>query len=480
MTGNSTNTQGSADVFTTTGDNWTTTSTPAARLSYAGAESPLGGELGWSVAVAGTTIVAGAPYDGSSSGNYPGLAYVYTMPGGGWQSTSTPNAELTASDEADGALFGWSVAASGNTIVVGAPQHRVGSQSLAGGAYVFVTPGTWASMHQTAELTASDNTGADYLGWSVGVAGGTVVAGAPGHSVGANPLQGAVYEYTAPAGGWATASNPASQTAELTYPGYGNEQGKSVAIDPSGATIVAGAMIASPCGNPADAGAAYAYTLPPSGWANTTAANELAASDADGPDELGHAVGVAGTTIVVGADRHPSSSSTLDHGAVYVFTNGGTATTNCTLSPAAGGTTPTPTPTAPTPTPTTSTPVDRVGTIAGGSAKLTATLSCPAGANACAAASLKATVVEHVKVAKTVKGKKKLRTTTKKVVVASGSATLVAGTSKTLTLKLDSIGLALLKKLGTLRAVVTVNSGGKTIHTATVTVHKAAKPKKKR
>jgi hypothetical protein len=480
VTGNGTNTQGSADVFTTTGDSWTSTSTPAARLSYGGAESPLGGEFGWSVAVSGTTIVVGAPNDGSMSGNYPGLAYVYTMPGsGGWQTTSTPNALLTASDEGDGALFGWSVAAAGSTIVVGAPHHAIGVQSYAGGAYVFVTTGAWASMHQTAELVANDNTGADSLGWSVGVAAGTVVAGAPFHSVGASPQQGAVYEFTQPAGGWATASNPASQTAELTYPGSGNWQGRSVAIDPSGDTIVAGATIASPCANLSDNGAAYAYTLPAGGWTNTTTANELAASDADASDEFGHSVGVSDNTIVVGADRHPANSSTLDHGAVYVFTNGGTATTNCVVS-SGGGTTPTPTPTPTAPTQTPPAPVDRVGSISGGSARLTAALSCPAGATACALASLKATVTEHVKLTKIVNGKKKVHTTTKKVVVASSSATLAAGASKTLTVKLDAAGLTLLKKLGTLRAVVTVNSRGTTIDTVTVTVHKAAKPKKKK
>jgi FG-GAP repeat len=83
--GNGTNTQGTVDVFTTTGA-WTSTTAPNARLTVAGApgtESPLGGELGWSVAIDGTTIVAGAPYDGSAY-PYTGLAYVFNEPGGGW------------------------------------------------------------------------------------------------------------------------------------------------------------------------------------------------------------------------------------------------------------------------------------------------------------------------------------------------------------------------------------------------------------
>ena len=72
---------------------------------------------------------------------------------------------------------------------------------------------------------------------------------------------------------------------------------------------------------------------------------------------------------------------------------------------------------------------------------------------------------------------RKVRTTTKTVVVASGDATLSAGTKRTLTLTLNSTGRALLAKVGKLKAVVTVSSGGKTIKTVTVTVLKAEKPK---
>ncbi len=70
--------------------------------------------------------------------------------------------------------------------------------------------------------------------------------------------------------------------------------------------------------------------------------------------------------------------------------------------------------------------------------------------------------------------------TTKQVVVASGAATLPAGTTKVLTLTLNSTGQALLSKFGKLAAIVTVSSGGKTIDTATVAVQKTAKPKKRK
>jgi hypothetical protein len=58
--------------------------------------------------------------------------------------------------------------------------------------------------------------------------------------------------------------------------------------------------------------------------------------------------------------------------------------------------------------------------------------------------------------------------------------TLSAGTTKVLTLTLNSTGQALLAKFGKLTTIVTVSSGGKTIDTVAATVQKTAKPKKKK
>jgi hypothetical protein len=480
--GSPTNSQGSADVFTTTGDNWTTTSTPKAVLSYNPAdESPLGGELGWSVAISasGDTIVAGAPYDGSSSGDYVGVAYVYTTTSapGTWASSSSP-ALLTASansNENDGPELGASVsiAANGDTVVAGAPYQGTSAQ---GAVYVFTTSGSWTSEHQTAELTASDGGGSDLLGYSVAIGGNTIAAGAYNHA-----SQGAAYVFVMPTGGWVNAT----QTAELTAGATGDEQGWSVAIDPSGDTIVAGARGASPCTalGTVENGAAYVYTEPAGGWVNTTQANELAASDPNNSDDFGVAVAVAvsGSTIVVGADQHPAGSKTADHGAAYIFTDGGVSTTNC------GASTPTPTPTpapAPTPTPTVTVPTAQVASVSGGHADITAAISCPAGGTACPQVSVQATVTEHLKGSKikaiSASGKKKPKPKTKQVVIATAATILAAGATKTITIKLNATGLTLLKKFGKLNAIVTVRSAGKTIDTVTVTVEKAAKPKKKK
>jgi hypothetical protein len=479
IAGNGVNSQGTVDVFTTTGA-WASTSTPNDRLTVAGSpgtESSLGGELGWSVAISGTTIVAGAPYDPT----YPsyGEAYVFDEPGGGWSGAQTQVAELSASDPSNpngDEYFGWSVGVSGTTIVVGAYQQKGGGGYAApGAAYVFtMPPGGWVNATQTAELTASDPNADEDLGWSVGVSGNTVVVGAPNREVGSNLGQGTAYVYVMPTTGpWVNATPTAELTASDGQPG--DELGWSVAI--SGNEIVAGAR-ARQIGEHDGQGAAYVWTEPSGGWVTTSADTaELTAGDGSTEDNLGESVAVSGTTVAAGAPRHYASSETADYGAAYVFglgseSNGG-STGGGGTSTGGGGTSTVGvgTPLAPPPPP----PTARVVSISGGHAKITVVLSCASGAAACAPVSLKAMLKEHLKgkriVAISASGKE-ARIKTKQVLVSAGGATLAAGSTKTLTLKLNATGRALLAKFGKLEVVVTATSGGKTIATATVKVRR--------
>jgi hypothetical protein len=130
-------------------------------------------------------------------------------------------------------------------------------------------------------------------------------------------------------------------------------------------------------------------------------------------------------------------------------------------------------------------PTAQVASVAGGHADITAAISCPAGGTACPEVSFQANVTEHLKGSKikaisATSGKKTPKPKTKQVVIATAGTILAAGATKTITIKLNATGLALLKKFGKLKAIVTVRSGGKTIDTVTVTVQKAAKPKKKK
>jgi hypothetical protein len=119
-----------------------------------------GDELGWSVAVSGGTIVAGARGVQVGSNDSQGAVYAYTEPAGGWATTNAFSAKLSASDGDTGDGLGYSVAVSGTTIVGGAPRHDADSSTADfGAAYVFgpgpatVKVGSVSSGH--GELTAA-------------------------------------------------------------------------------------------------------------------------------------------------------------------------------------------------------------------------------------------------------------------------------------------------------------------------------------
>ena len=258
--------------------------------------------FGFSVAVDGDTAVVGAPHFWAID---PGAAYVYTRQSGAWNQV----AKLTASDGADNDQFGGSVAIDGDTVVVGAD----GDDSDQGAAHVFTKPaGGWATTSTAAKLTASDGATDDQFGISVAMDGDTVVVSADED----DSDQGAAYVFTKPAGGWATTSTAAKLTAS---DGAADDQfGFSVAMD--GDTVVVGAY-----GDDSDQGAAHVFTKPAGGWATTSTAAKLTASDGATDDQFGISVAMDGDTVVVSADEDDS-----DQGAAYVFTKpaGGWATTS--------------------------------------------------------------------------------------------------------------------------------------------------------
>ena len=159
------------------------------------------------MAISGDTIVAGAPYV-SRAATEQGNAYVFVKPAGGWVD-ATQTARLTVSNAAPYDHLGWSVAASGDTIVAGA-QGR-------GAVLVFVeAPGGWASATQTASSTVASGQVI-----SIGISGDTIAAATGGAAF-----------FVKPPGGWASGMEAihllASDGAGFT----------SIAI--AGETIVAG------------------------------------------------------------------------------------------------------------------------------------------------------------------------------------------------------------------------------------------------
>ena len=174
--------QGAAYVFTCSGNPciW------RQQQELTAANGAHGDEFGNTVAVSGTTAIIGAPYRNA----YRGAAYVFTC--SGTPCTWVEQQELTASDGARGNVFGYSVAVSGNTALIGA----IGNDSSRGATYVFTCIGNPCTWRQQQELTASDALGGDVFGTRVAVSGTTAVIGAPGKSIGSHSLQGAAYVFT--------------------------------------------------------------------------------------------------------------------------------------------------------------------------------------------------------------------------------------------------------------------------------------------
>ena len=289
---------GSAYVFTMPAGGWVSTSTAAKLTAYDG---EAGDKFGFSVAVDGDTVVVGAYGRNTSTG----AAYVFTKPETGWTTTSNERAILSASAGADDDEFGSSVAIDGDTIVVGAR----GDDSNSGAAYVFTRPGTgWASTSAAAKLTVSDGADNDEFGSSVAVDGDTIVVGVHQDDDGGSN-SGAAYVFTRPDGGWTATSSAARLTAS---DGAANDKfGSSVAVD--GDTVVVGAN-----GDNQGAGTAYIFARPASGWADGVEEARVLAADGAANDKFGSSVTVDGDTVVVGAPNEDHDG--IDHaGAAYVF-----------------------------------------------------------------------------------------------------------------------------------------------------------------
>ena len=286
---------GSAYVFVRSGDTWSQqaklTASDAAFQDY----------FGWSVAVSGDTIVVGASQD-DDAGTQSGSAYVFVRSGTTW----SQQAKLTASDAAAADLFGFSVAISGDTIVVGAyrDDDAVGES---GSAYVFVRSGTTWS--QQAKLTATDPGFTDFLGWSVAISGDTIVVGARLDDAAAQN-SGSAYVFVRSGATW-------SQQAKLTPSdaALNDEFGYSVAV--SGDTAVVGTPFDDDAGN--ESGSAYVFVRSGTTWSQQA---KLTAADAAANDRFGFSVAVSGDTVVVGA--YGDDDAGTDSGSAYVFVRSGT------------------------------------------------------------------------------------------------------------------------------------------------------------
>ena len=345
--------------------------------------------FGYSVAVSGDTVVVGAPQEDSSSlginstpnelaAGSAGAAYVFTQSAGVWSQQAYLKPATVGRGGQAGDHFGFSVAVSGDTVVVGAPEEdssSVGINSVpvegatdSGAAYVFVrSGGVWSQQaYLKPPVVGSSRAGTGYeFGWSVAISGDTVAVGAydePSSSTGINsspnelaPGAGAAYVFARSGGVW-------TQQAYLKPAAVGTSQANDhfgAAIAVNGDTVVVGAfqedssstgINSTPNEAAGGAGAAYVYVRNGAVWSQQAYLKPAAVGPQGQAGHLfGTSVAVSGDTVAVGANHESSSTLGIDStpnegagssGAVYVFTrNAGAWSQQAYVKPSAIGTT---------------------------------------------------------------------------------------------------------------------------------------------
>lgn len=261
--------------------------TPPAALEYHASVDPgalvatLNGpsarsSFGNSIAGSGSTVIVGAPQANSGTG----AAYLYTKGTSGWP--QRPSATLRGTER--GGWFGLSVSISGGVAVVGAP----GAYAHRGAVYLFEEgKGSWRRSPVATLIGKSKD---DNFGGAVSINGTRLLVGASQLGV------GAAFLYTETASGWRS-----PQVTEI--PGQADSSfGDSVAMGDSYFAIGA------PCADSCE-GSVYVYALSAGGWALTKVVG-----DGANYAQFGCSIAVHGNDLIVGAQFYGANK-----GAAYLY-----------------------------------------------------------------------------------------------------------------------------------------------------------------
>ncbi|MGH9769559.1 MAG: FG-GAP repeat protein, partial [Blastocatellia bacterium] len=285
--------QGSAYVFVRSGTAW---NLQQKLVAIDGAYSD---RFGWSVAISFNTVVVGAPDDDYQLGS----VYVFVRSGTAWN----PDTKLLGR----GRRFGHSVSISANRLVVGSPKEVIDSKVFQGAAYVFTRANSiWGS--QPLKLIADDGMANDFFGFSVAISGDKIVVGAPWEDE-LHVDQGSAYvfEFNSPNQTWIQRPKLVAHDAAAN-----DHFGYAVAIN--GVDLIVGAPD-DDVGAKSDQGSAYVFHRNSSTWSER---QQLFADNGAASDRFGSSVAIAGVTAVVGAPNDDNGANT-DQGSAYIFTFNG-------------------------------------------------------------------------------------------------------------------------------------------------------------
>lgn len=289
--------------------------TPAVPVATLTNPLPMASDLfGYSLAMDGTRVVLGA-FRSDAGVVDSGIAHVYDVTSAtpGMPVLTLPNPSPWSYD-----LFGEAVAIAGTRVAVGAAGDDATTMD-AGRAYIFDLTNASPTVPV---LTLNNPTPAigDGFGRKLALSGMRLLVGVPDDSAGAN-ASGAVHAYDLGGGSPTTPTttllNPAP--AALDYFGY------AVAI--AGTRAVVGAFRDDTTG--LDSGSAYLYNL--AGPTPHLPIGPLTNNTPTSSDFFGHAVGVSGTRIIVGAYGDDFGGELAGRAYLFDLTNATTTGPSLTL-----------------------------------------------------------------------------------------------------------------------------------------------------
>jgi hypothetical protein len=304
-------------VFERNGSTWTQTD----KLVGTGADAGEG--VGWSVALQGDVLVAGAADDHHLGGQFNGgAAYVFVRGPAGW----TQEKRVIAGDGEAFDYFGHAVALDGDRLVVGAYSDNHPGRANGGSVYVFERGGGAWPLAQ--KIVPADNGDNDQFGWSVALRGSTLAVGAVGVTVSGAFSAGAAYVLEHGPGGFAQ-----TQKIVSTSPGQYEGLGSAVALD--GELLVVGQSAGE---NAAVPFAGSALVLQDDG-AGFSTSFDLRTTVVEQGAEFGTSIALEDGIALVGAPGDDTAAG-FNSGSVYAYRIEPAVATYCTAKVNSLGCTP--------------------------------------------------------------------------------------------------------------------------------------------
>ena len=259
-------------------------------------------QFGSTTAIHENTAVIGA-YGKDEVGTDSGAVYVFVRSGNTW----TQQAKLTPRDAIQGDHFGFSVAAYGDTVLVGAHlSNAAGPDS--GAAYLFIRSG--ATWREELQILPNDISIGDEFGYAVDLTKSAAIVGAPKENRHQENM-GAAYVFVETRETWAQQAKLIAADGETD-----DEFGVAVALHEDTAIIGSWKDDHPPVDDKlqVDKGSAYSFLRDGLSWVEK---RRITGGDTNRSDLFGASVAIKGSFAIVGAAGSDSAGG--NSGSAFIY-----------------------------------------------------------------------------------------------------------------------------------------------------------------